>query len=354
MATAIFSCSLLVACGGGGSSPVVTPTPMTTPNGGAASFVRSDAQTVLTVAKLLGSDGYYPGGAPLGAMSVARTIRSRKPLAVANCSPGGTSGIGSFSFDESTDAQGNDTQNYRDYYDASCAQPERVATLVFPAGTSVGSASASITGSTTEYAHSGAVIGYAALQISWTANSVTVRSADASSVGGPVVGQSGVTCNATSGTAVTCGTASFQTVAGTTTGLTATVTQTLTPIPQGGAGTVSTQLSATTYSGSALALVAPSSGTAWSLSGGTQLDTLTGSGSAAFSGSVVTSGNYSVSDSTQNVTAAGSFNNAGPLTVTLAQGGATVATVVIDVDGNGTVTYPGNTTQNVAGYVIFD
>ncbi len=354
VAISVLCCSLLAACGGGGggSSPVVTST--TTPAGGATlAVIRSDAQTVLTVAKLLGSDGYYPGGTPLGAMSVARLIRSRKHLAVANCSSGGSSGVGSVSFDESTDAQGNDTQNYRDYYDASCAQPERVATLIYPPGTSVGSPSGSITGSTTEYARAGTVSGYASVAVSWTPSSVTVRTADAASAGGPVVGQSGATCTATSSTMVTCTTASFQTVAGSATGLTATVTESVTSLPQGGGGTVSAQLSATTYSGSGLALVAPASGTAWTLNGGTPMDTLAGNGTATFSGSAVTSGNYSVTDTTQNVTASGSFSSAGPLTVTLTQTGATLATIVIDVDGNGTVTYAGGTVQAVAGFVIF-
>ena len=252
VATALVSSSLLAACGGGGgSSPVVTPT--FAPGGATTTaVVRSDAQTVLVAAKLLGSDGYFPGGPPLGAMSVARLVRSRAPRAVANCSSGGTSGVGSVSFDETTDAQGNDTQNYRDYYDANCAQPERVATLIYPAGTSVGSPSGSITGSTTEYSHAGTVIGYATLLASWTPSSVTVRTVDSNAVGGGVVGQSGATCDATSTTAVTCGTASFQTVAGTTTGVAGTIAETLVPNTQNGGGTVTAQLSATTYGGAGL------------------------------------------------------------------------------------------------------
>ncbi|HEY0615388.1 MAG TPA: hypothetical protein VGC96_12130 [Candidatus Elarobacter sp.] len=355
MATAIFSCALLAACGGGGggSSPVTGPTP--TPPGGAAprAVVRSDAQTGLTVAKLLGADNYFPGGQPLGAMSIARRLLGRKRIEAVNCSPGGTSGIGSFSFDETTDAQGNDTQNYRDYYDANCAQPERVATLVFPNGTNVGSASGSITGSTTEYARNGgAVSGYATLQISWTSTTVTVVAADAPSVGGAVAGRSGVTCVQTGTGTYQCGTASFQSVAGTTTGLVATINETLSGSGNG-SGNVNATLSATTYSGSGLTLVPPASGTGWGLSGGAVLDAITGNGSASFSGSTVTTGNYSFADSTQSISASGSFSNAGPLTVTLTQGGSNVATFTIDADGNGSVTYADATQNAVAGYVIF-
>jgi hypothetical protein len=353
--TALLSCSLLAACGGGGGgSP--TPVQTTTPPGGGSTtraVVRSDAQTGLTVAKLLGADNYFPGGQPLGAMAVARRIMAHKRPEAVNCSSGGTSGVGSVSFDETFDAQGNDTQNYRDYYDASCAQPERVATLVFPNGTNVGSSSGTITGSTTEYARSGgAITGYATLQISWTPTTVTVVANDAATVGGAVVGRSGVTCVQTGTNTVQCGTASYQTVAGATTGLVATINQTLSGFGNG-SGSVSATLSATTYSGSSLALVQPASGTAWGLSGGTALDTVSGNGSATFSGSIVTNGTYSFTDSTQSISASGSFSNAGPLTVTLTQSGATAATFTIDVDGNGSVTYADGTSNVVAGYVIF-
>ncbi|HEY0395840.1 MAG TPA: hypothetical protein VGD01_15175 [Candidatus Elarobacter sp.] len=324
------------------------------PGGGATrAVVRSDAQTGLTVAKLLGADNYFPGGQPLGAMAIARRILAHKRPEAVNCSPGGASGVGSVSFDETVDAQGNDTQNYRDYYDASCAQPERVATLVFPNGTNVGSASGTITGSTTQFARSGgAVTGYATLQISWTSTTLTVVANDEATVGGSVVGRSGVTCVQTGSNTVQCGTSSYQTVAGTTTGVVATINQTLTGNGNG-SGSVSATLSATTFSGSGLALVPPTSGTNWGLSGGTALDTITGNGNASFSGSIVTNGSYSFTDSTQGISASGSFSNAGPLTVTLTQSGATVATFTIDVDGNGSVTYADGTSNVVAGYVIF-
>jgi hypothetical protein len=356
IATAIVSCSLLAACGGGGSSPA--PVQTLPPVGGgqgpvARSIVRSDAQAILTVGKLLGDDGYSVGGPPLGAMAVARHVLARKRVQAVQCQPGGFSGVGSVSTDQSTDAQGNTTQTYRDYYDANCAQLERVSTLVFPPGPILAS-SGSITGSTTEYDHSGAVIGYATVQSSWTPTSVTVQTADSSTVGGAVVGRSGVTCTSPSSTSTTqtCGTAAFQTVAGTTTGLTATLTETFTQTGQT-SGNVNAQASATTYAGSGLSLVQPSSGTNWGLSGGNVMDTLSGSGSAVFNGSAVASGNYSVSDTTAGVAASGSFTGSGPLTVTLTQSGVTLATITIDVLGNGTITYADNSHETVAGFVIF-
>jgi hypothetical protein len=112
-------------------------------------------------------------------------------------------------------------------------------------------------------------------------------------------------------------------------------------------------MTATTYSGSALALVPPSSGTGWGLSGGTQMDSLSGTGTATLSGSLVTSGSYNITDTTAGITASGSFAGSGPLTITLTQNGATLATITVDADGNGTITYADSTRETVAGFVIF-
>lgn len=362
MAAVILSCSLFAACGGGGGGgtvatapvPTASPGPISTPSAGASrSVVRSDAETILTAGKLLGDDGYFVGGPPLGAMSVVRHVASRRRTQAVQCSSGGSSGVGSVSFSESTDAQGNTTQTYDDYYDASCQQIERMATLVYPPGASLGS-SGSITGTTTEYDKSAAVTGYATVQSSWTPTSVTAQTADAKTVGGAVVGRSGVTCTASSTTSTTqtCGTASFATVGGATNGLVASLVETFTSTGQT-TGTVSAQMTATTYAGSALALVPPSSGTAWGLSGGTQLDLLTGSGNATFNGSLVIAASYVVGDTTTGINASGAYSGSGTLTIALTQTGSTLATITIDVDGNGTITFADGTKETVAGFVIF-
>lgn len=356
IATAIFSCSLLAACGGGGgggSSPAPVQTPVG-PNGGAASraVVISDADAILTAGKLLGGDGYAGGGPPLGAMAVVRRVRSGRQTQAA-CQSGGSSGVGSRMVTSSTDSQNRMTQTYSDYYDANCAQVERVATLTYPPGQQL-SSSGSITGTTTEYDRTGAVIGFANVQSSWDQNSVTATTADSLTVNGPVVGRSGATCVLTSASTQSCGTALFSTVAGITTGLTASLTETFTSTGQF-TGNVSAQFTGTTYSGagSSFTLVPPASGTAWGLSGGAVMDSLSGTANATLNGSLVTAGTYSVTDSTAHVSASGSYSGSGPLTITLTQSGTALATITIDVDGNGTITYADTTKQNVAGFVIF-
>jgi len=352
-ASALLSCAFLAACGGGGGGS--TPTPITTPGPGSnlptRSVVRSDAQAILTAGKVLGTGGYAAGGPPLAAMAVARHIESarRSPQAV-QCSSGGISGVGSVSFSSSTDAQGNQTQVYGDYYDANCQQAERIATLVFPPGSSL--SSGSITGTTTEYDRTATVIGYATFQSSYTPTTLTLQTADAKTVGGAVVGHSGATCIASSNSPTeTCGLASFATVGGTTTGLTESITETFTSTGQI-TGTIAAQLAATTFTGAGLTLVPPSSGTAWGLSGGTQLDSTTGTGNATVNGSITTSATYSFNDATAGITASGSISGTS-LTVTLVQGSTTLATVTIDADGNGSVTYADSSKETVAGFTIF-
>jgi hypothetical protein len=175
-------------------------------------------------------------------------------------------------------------------------------------------------------------------------------------VGGPIVGRSGATCKNTSATAETCGLASFAAVAGTTTGLTETVSESFATSQNGFNSTVTAQIGATTYTGSGLSLVPPASGgTAWGLSGGTLLHSITGSNNSSYQGSFVSSATYSANDSTAGITASGTLTNPGQvLTITLSQGGSTVATIVVDADGNGTITYASdNNKENVAGFTIF-
>jgi hypothetical protein len=352
--TALLTSALLAACGGGGgggtgggSGAVPTPTPTSAPVN-ARAVIRSDGQGILAAGKVLSGGGYNAGGAPLGAMGTIRRIRARRGT-LAACNSLGS--LGSNTVTDTTDAQGNDTQTYTDYYDSNCQQIERVAVLVYPKGSSI--SGGSVNGTTTEYDHSAAVTGYSTWQSTFNSSTMTVQTQDAKTVGGAIVGRSGATCTYTGTNTETCGQASFATVGGTTTGLTESINESFAASGQNYAATA--QLSATTYSGSGLTLVPPSSGTAWSLSGGTQLDSITGSGNSTYNGSFIISGSYSITDTTAGITASGTVAGATQsLTITLQQGGSTVATIVVDADGNGTITYASDgTKENVAGFTIF-
>ena len=290
IATALLACSLLAACGSGGGGggttappPTTAPTPTSGPSTGPIagtprSTIRATSQAVLAAGKVLGQGGYAASGQPLGAMGIVRLVRSkgRAPQATP-CSPNAN---GSANFSSSTDAQGNVHDLYSDYYDQSCTQLERAATIVSPPGSTF--PNGSITGDTTEYDRNHIVTGYATFSSTYTSTTMTVQTAFSKTVGGAVVGHSGATCIAPSQTAAneTCDLALYSTVAGTTYGIAESVAESFTTTNNGFNSTANANVTATTYTGAGLALVAPSAGsTTWGLSGGSQLDSITGTGS---------------------------------------------------------------------------
>ncbi|MEA2721408.1 MAG: hypothetical protein QOJ39_3272 [Candidatus Eremiobacteraeota bacterium] len=366
IAAALLTCSLLAACGGGGGGTLVgtappptaqptgtpSPVPSATPAPGTPrGTIRATSQAILAAGKVLGQGGYSVGGPPVGAMGIVRLIRSKRVLLTTT--PCSSNVNGSANLTETTDAQGNVHDLYSDYYDANCTQPERAANIVTPPGSSI--SAGSITGDTTEYDRSRNVTGYATFSATYNATSMTVQTAFSKTVGGALVGRSGATCIAPSQTATneTCGLALYSTVAGTTYGVTESVAESFTTTNNGFNSTATANVTATTYTGAGLTLVAPVAGnTTWGLSGGTQLDSITGTGTATYNGSFVTSASYAINDTTASITASGTITGTS-LTVTLTQAGSTVATLVIDADGNGSVTYADSTKETVAGYTIF-
>jgi hypothetical protein len=308
---------------------------------------RAQVQALLTVSKVLDTGGYYPGFATLGPMGRGRRAQSVQPL-TAVCSPGGANGDGSASYSSTTDAQGRHDV-YNDFYSANCVNLERVTTLNQP--TSNTQSQGVSTGYTTQYNHAGAVIGYATNQQTYNQNLLIVFMSDAKTPGGAQVGQSGASCVPTSGAVTRCNLASFMTAGGETTGLLETVTETYT-----GNGASTAQVSATTYAGSGLSLVQPTAGgSTWGIQGGTQIDTLSGNGSDTYlSSSFASQLDYTTTSSPGGYSAAAHLVAAhATLTITVSKNSATVATAVVDGDGNGTVTYADNSTDTVAGFTIF-
>jgi hypothetical protein len=198
------------------------------------------------------------------------------------------------------------------------------------------------------------VIGYATNQQTYNQNLLTVYMSDAKTVGGTQVGQSGASCVPAppSSNTTRCNLASFMTAGGETTGLLETVTETY----NSSSKVWSAQISATTYAGSGLSLVQPlSGGSTWGIQGGAQIDALSGSGTAAYNNSFASQLDYTTTSNPGGYSATAHLVAAGAtLTITVSKNGATVATAVVDGDGNGTVTYAAdNSTDTVAGFTIF-
>jgi hypothetical protein len=265
-------------------------------------------------------------------MAVVRHVQSRRSTQAVQCPSGGSSGVGSVSFGSSTDAQWNATQTYSDYYDASCAQIERVATLTYPSGSSNAA-----TGTTSDYSHGGAIIGFATMQTSWTSTSVTVTTAGSATVNGGVIGRSGGAVLDRRRHPDRSHRIAERVIhrdrADDRNGQRAVHRNDLQrQLARARSAAVGHGLGAERRHRDGLAQRQRHG----------DRQRLTGTG-----------GTYSVTDSTANVTASGSYTGSALLTLTLKQGGTTLARFTIDVDGNGTITYADNTTQNVAGFTIF-
>ena len=311
---------------------------------------RAQVQALLTVSKVLDTGGYYPGFLTLGPMERGRSMQSVRSTRSTVCSAGGASGDGSASYSSTSDAQAYHDV-YNDFYSPNCANLERITTLDQPKSNTQSQGVS--TGYTTQYNRAGAVIGYATNQQTFNPNLLTVSMSDAKTVGGAQAGQSGASCVPTSSTDASCNLASFMAAGGETTGLLETVAETFNSSNQ----VWSAQISATTYAGTGLSLVRPpAGGSTWGIQGGTQIDTLTGSGTAKYSGSFASQLDYTTTSSPGGYSATAHLVAATPatLTITVSKNGATVATAVVDGDGNGTVTYAAdNSTDTVAGFTIF-
>jgi hypothetical protein len=335
---------------------MTTPTPSSAPSTGPIagtprSTIRATSQAILAAGKVLGQGGYSGGNQPIGAMGIVRLTRSTRAPRATSCSPNPS---GSTNLSSSTDAQGFVHHLYSDFYDQNCTQLERAATTVSSSPST--SSNGIVTGDTTEYDRNHAVTGYATFFSTYTDTTMGVRTAFSKTVSGPVVGTSEVSCLKRSPAAAdeTCGLALISTVAGTTFGIVESVADTFTSTNNGFNSTANATVTATTYTGAGLEFVQPPAfgGTNWNLTGGTQLDSVAGTGTASYSGSFVTSASYTINDSTASIASSGAVGGTS-LTFTLTQAGSTVATIAIDADGNGSVTYADLTKETVAGYTIF-
>jgi hypothetical protein len=351
--TVLFSC-LLASCGGGsspGPAPVATATPAA-PTSRAQAFL--DAQTVLAIGKFLGTGGYVFGTPAAGAFASARDTLARRTtqVSISPCAPGGVSGVGSTEVVTQPNAIVNLIPtlvlSFEDFYDASCQNFERIAIIESPLANTPSSGSAF--GATTITSATGAPVASSSFTLSYTGTAITIRTDAApgaqQAVPVPVTTiHSGATCIQAPGGQV-CGIASFGTVSNVTSGFTESVAESF-----GAGGVVTAQITAQTDSGTAFALVAPTSGAAWALSGATPISTVAGNASVAYNGSIAVSGTYTLTDSVFGIAMSGTLANAA-LHITLTRSGVTLATIGVDGDGNGNVTYADGSTNVVAGFTM--
>jgi hypothetical protein len=345
---------VLSACGAGGGSVPAT-TSVTSPQLADRTLARADAQAMLAAAKIVVPGGYYPGLAPIGAFAVLRHPSASRRAQSGPCGPGGTSGIGSTMIDINVGADGDWTSTYTDFYDASCTQRERVTTLRLPPPAGILDRGPILaTGTTTAYDRTGAVIAFSAVQVSYSETFVTVQTADAKTVGGPVVARSAATCTTAQPASgpETCSLAAWSTAGTQTTGVTETVGVSFGPTPGAASTRATAQISATVVSGAPLTIVA-SGTTAWTITGGTPIGALSGLAFADYYGFNLVDTGFEMTDALNGLESHSA--TIGPAVgLNLDRAATPFAALHADADGIGTITYASDgATEPIAGFTIF-
>ena len=90
---------------------------------------------------------------------------------------------------------------------------------------------------------------------------------------------------------------------------------------------------------------------AWNVIGAAPIATVSGTVTHSSTNSVVTGGSIAITDVTDGITVAGTFSSTS-ITITATGRGATVATVTVDLAGNGTITYADGTTATITAWTI--
>jgi len=338
------------------SSPATTVyhTPALQTNGGRAT-ARTMVQTAI-IATTTSNGIVVPGGGltPATAMRTVRAIvRGRRGTLATGTSTGAcTNGTKQ---SQVTNSDGTVTTTADLYYDAACTtlENEEIITVAAPAN---GTTTAS--GTLTTYNQSQTVTSSHVLALSDTAPSttttnetITMTDNAAASVGGATIDQFGVTCvGVPNAVSMTCSSANYGTVSGTTTGESLANT-----ITAGSSGAQNTNaISASFFLGSEG--IALSSAT-WSITNTTSYDSGTGTFSFTSAGQTG-AGTLSLADSLYTYAETGTLGASG-MTLTIVQNPNTafntttqIATATVDAGGNGSATYSDGTVEPIWGSLI--
>lgn len=244
----------------------------------------------------------------------------------------------------------------KEFYDAACTT---LYQDIFVDVIAADSTSATANGTVTEYSRTGSVIEYATLALKiagagTSTPSITLSMTQAPDATSPQTAAVGLSCGLATASAA-CGFGAFARIKslsqdeGVTLNLTlsATVANSITTVPVTG--------NAAAYSG-ALNSLALSPGTfpAWSITGGSLLDTVSFNGQFAYTSTgLLNSGTLTLADSADDATVTLS-SSSGTFTGTVKQTstGTTVATFTVNAAGTGTISYSNGTTAQIVGWNV--
>jgi len=331
----------LAACGGGGGGGSV---PSSGGSGGGNTVVplthaqaRATMQSSVSAVQTISTSE--------GTLSFARhALAAHKGRRVKD-----TSGCIDSQIENDSDNGTTDTETESTYYDTACTEIQEVEVITVPDNATQSSFTAN--GTITDYSLAGAVTSYDTLTLSLSENSqtsatFTIEESQANTVGGAAYAQTGTSCTDTEGTSsdtIACGAASVQTVAGTQSGAALTENGTLT------SSALTFTLTASAYSQASGLSISQGTPPAWSVIGGSPVDTITGSITTSTSANTAT---ITLSDTTTGVSVTGTLVGE-TITLTESQNGKTLATATVNATtGNGTISYADGTTATIVNWTV--
>lgn len=371
-------CFALAACGGGGGGGASGPAAVAPPVTQSPSKIQSVSvqrsvagQTLQGIQAATQAFAFSPAGST--PLSVTRAIRDaarrvsanyrtgssiqprgvRKPqVAYSACSNGVESATVIVS---STEEQ----LYMKAFYDAGCTLLHQdIYFDVIATSSSAGS----ITGNLTQYTTAGAVFQYNTIAMSFsgltaTSGTFTMQLTNAVSATSPQLEALGISCNIASAVSVTCGAGDVAHLASIGSDIGATLALSLSAAATVSTATVTLNENLSAYTGALNGLaLAPATFPNWTISGGSLAD------SAALTGQItlnslgsITSAAVTVSDATDDATVAVTAGGT-PVQITgsvkQTSTGQTVATFVVDQNGNGTVTYGNGTVAQISAWNV--
>lgn len=363
----------LTACGGGGSStPATSPTaaPVQT-----VSVQRSLTSQALTSISSTQQFYQFGGTSPATASAVKRRISA----AVARTTAGWHAGIGPQSHraraadgvvysacsnsieDALVTVSPTESQEYiRLFYDSACTQ---LWQDIFIDVISTSSSTATATGTTASYTTGGTQYDYETLVMTIVVGSgdsgeFSLLDTDAATSSSPQRAALGIACILGT-TLLNCGSGAVEHLASVPGDDGALLNEQFSVTSSGGIITIPYSATASGYASglNTLTLAAGSTFPTWAITGSAPFDTSTISGQLSFyaSNGALAGGTLTVTDAADDGTVTAIISGSPATisgTVKQTSTGRTVATFVVDANGNGTVTYSNGSTAQVSNWVL--
>ena len=395
---ALLAVAIFAACGGGGGSMPPAGSAGSNPSNPSSGTMAAKAQSAANSALAVTGNSLdvdqFGASASITSFAIQRAVAARDGNAPASASPGTCQQGVEFSQTSPGAGQYNETIEF--FYDSACTQPRKRIVMAIDFSSTGGIINGTeelwdMTGNVVDYKTDEGTFAFASNSSQIT--QITVERTVAAAPSATPFAEDGFTCVYTTANPIDCGNAIVATVDDkqldpqVSASPSASPTATPTPYEIGFAGTVQGTLqtpspspspsgmptmspnftwnaqnvelqltvAGTGYTGAMQSMtIAPATAPAWNLTGGTQVTSLTGNATIGFGPSgMMSSANITLVDSADGLTITLTSIAHGGLSGTVTNSsGQTVATVTVDANGDGTISYTSGAMAQIRDWVI--